>query len=258
MGFDCEQSRLSAIPLVAVTLAELEVYHSRPVAPTRRVALGRLILPVNEDNAGFGGLLLGAVVARYARGVHADLRDDLRDLTYEVERGQRISQPRLRHRLQQDRIGLSRSVHRLSRGPKKKLHFSFEKRHDAPAQFVLAAVYAVGTLEYAQRPHVMDVIRRAIGWRGTTETTEHLIGFLSPNHQGFALSAASHNDPVEWALEVLGMDAPENGPVDAALVQKQFRAALRTAHPDFGGESDDAADRIAEITEARRILLPKA
>ena len=41
-------------------LAELEVWHSRPVTPTRRVALGHLILPV-DPAPGFGGLLLGAV-----------------------------------------------------------------------------------------------------------------------------------------------------------------------------------------------------
>ena len=39
-------------------LAELEVWHSRPVTPTRRVALGHLVLPV-DPTPGFGGLLLG-------------------------------------------------------------------------------------------------------------------------------------------------------------------------------------------------------
>ena len=41
-------------------LAELEVWHSRPVTPTRRVSLGHLVLPV-DPTPGFGGLLLGAV-----------------------------------------------------------------------------------------------------------------------------------------------------------------------------------------------------
>ena len=31
-------------------LAELEIYHSRPVQPTRRVALGSLVLPVDPEN----------------------------------------------------------------------------------------------------------------------------------------------------------------------------------------------------------------
>ena len=41
-------------------LAELEVWHTRPLAPTRRLALGNLVLPV-EPAPGFGGLLLGAM-----------------------------------------------------------------------------------------------------------------------------------------------------------------------------------------------------
>ena len=45
-------------------LAELEVWHSRPVTPTRRVALGHLVLPV-DPTPGFGGLLLGAVIAAH-------------------------------------------------------------------------------------------------------------------------------------------------------------------------------------------------
>ena len=45
-------------------LAELEIWHSRPIAPTRRVALGRVVLPT-DPAPGFGGLLLGAVVAAH-------------------------------------------------------------------------------------------------------------------------------------------------------------------------------------------------
>ena len=45
-------------------LAELEVWHSRPVTPTRRIALGNLVLPV-DPVPGFGGLLIGAIVAAH-------------------------------------------------------------------------------------------------------------------------------------------------------------------------------------------------
>ena len=38
-------------------------------------------------------------------------------------------------------------------------------------------------------------------------------------------------------------------------VQRRFRDALRAAHPDHGGATDDAAKRINDLTEARRILL---
>lgn len=35
----------------------------------------------------------------------------------------------------------------------------------------------------------------------------------------------------------------------------QFRDRLRDVHPDHGGDERDAYEAIAEITEARRILL---
>ena len=54
-------------------LAELEVWHSRPITPTRRVALGHLVLPA-DPAPGFGGLLLGAVAAAF---LDAGLVDDL-------------------------------------------------------------------------------------------------------------------------------------------------------------------------------------
>ena len=54
--------------------------------------------------------------------------------------------------------------------------------------------------------------------------------------------------------DVLGLD------VDGSLpgrrdIQRRFRALVRDAHPDHGADSEDAAARIADLTEARRILL---
>lgn len=234
-------------------LAELEVYHSRPIAPTRRVAIGRTILPV-EESPGFGGLLLGAIVAKYSQMIDPDLLEELEILSYQVEQGQRIPQPRLRHRLQTDRIGLTRSVHQLERLPNKKLHLAFEPTNEAPPQFVLAAVYSAGTLEPGPRTDVMKVIRRAIGWQGNADNDDVLLGHLSSTFSRYALSSSSQADPVAWALEVLGFKADDEVP-DQDTLRKTFRTELRNAHPDIGGDVDDAADRIAELTEARRILL---
>jgi len=239
-----------------VILAELEVYHSRPIAPTRRVAVGHAYLPV-DDAPGFGGLLLGGVVARYSKELDADLLEELEILSYQVEQAQRIPQPRLRHRLQKDRIGLSRSVHRLQRLPNNRLHFEFEQELEAPAQFVLAAVYVVGQMQSSARPAVMRVIRRAIGWQGDVSNDELLLRHLSSTYDRFALSSSSQSDPVAWALEVLGLD-PEGDVPEADDLRKRFRSQLREAHPDTADDSDDsddAAGRIAELTEARRILL---
>ena len=234
-------------------LAELEVYHSRPIAPTRRVALGRAILPT-DDSPGFGGLLLGAIVAKYSQKLDIELLEELEILSYQVEQGQRIPQPRLRHRLQKDRIGLTRSVHQLERLPNNKLHLSFEPTHNAAPQYVLAAVYSAGTLDPGPRTDVMKVIRRAIGWQGDADSDDVLLSHLSSRFDRYALSSSSQADPVAWALEVLGFNAEEDVP-DADVLRKTFRSALRDAHPDVGGDTDDAADRIAELTEARRILL---
>jgi len=239
---------------VTVILAELEVYHSRPIAPTRRVAVGKTILPA-DDAAGYAGLLLGAIVARYSNALDEDLFPELVKLTYMVERGQRVPQPRLRHRLQEDRIGLTRSVHRLVKHKRQGITFEFEQRHAAPAQYVLAAVYAAGKVDYEKRGEVMRVIRKAIGWPGDTDQHAQLLSHLADENPRFLMSTSSASDPIEWAMEVLGFDDTSDRDPDAKVVQRQFREQLRSAHPDQGGEDDGAADRIAEITEARRILL---
>ncbi len=42
-----------------------------------------------------------------------------------------------------------------------------------------------------------------------------------------------------------------------AAVRRGFRDALRAAHPDLGAAEAEAANRIAELSEARRILLAR-
>lgn len=229
-------------------LAELEVFHSRPIAPTRRVALGVTVLPLAPP-PGFGGLLLGGIVAAFIDDIDDELHADLVRLTYQLEAGQRIPQPRLRHRFQADRIGLNRYSHTLA-GDGEQLAFDLD-HSGAPAPQVLAAVYAAGRLEAAVRPRVFDTIRRGMRWRG--EVDDGLIDFLSGHHGTAGWATVGGVDPVHWALGVLGFSA-----VDIAGrkdVQRRFRNLLREAHPDHGAEANGAAARIAELTEARRILL---
>lgn len=232
-------------------LAELEVFHSRPIAPTRRVALGRTNLPVSPA-PGFGGLLLGGVVAGHIEDLDPDLFDDLHRLTLQLQEGLRVPQPRLRHRFQTDRIGLTRSVHRLV-GEGEDLRFDFEEK-GAPAQHILAAVYAAGQLPLTARPRVMDTIRKGMRWSGPLDHV--FITHLSGLDRGRDWSAAAFRDPVQWALGVLGLGDGIAAPVPRrGDVQRQFRDRLREAHPDHGGDTDEAAQRIADLTEARRILL---
>ena len=228
-------------------LAELEIWHSRPIAPTRRVALGDSRLPV-EPAPGFGGILLGGIVAAHIADLPEDLSDELGRLLADLEAGRCIPQPNLRHRFQVDRHGLARSRHRLL-GHGDALEFSFEGEGSAASQ-VLGAVYAAGQLEASVRRAVMDVIRRGTRWNG--DVGPELIRFLAGG-RGADRTVGSIADPGGWALAILGFAA---GAAPArSEVQQRFRRLLRAAHPDHGGARDGAADRIADLAEARRILL---
>jgi hypothetical protein len=231
-----------------VILAELEVFHSRPIAPTRRVALGNRDLPVTPA-PGFGGILLGGVVAAHMPALDPDMFDDLDRLTRQLEAGYRIPQPRLRHRLQVDRIGLQRSVHRL-RGDGEELAFELDDKGSS-AQHILAAVYAAGELPLGARNRVMEAIRKAMRWTGAIDGG--LVAMLSGLARHHDWSADAYRDPVSWALGVLEL-AGGHRPARRA-VQRRFRDLVRAAHPDHGGDRGEAADRLAELSEARRILL---
>lgn len=229
-------------------LAELEVFHSRPIAPTRRVAIGRRDLPVSPA-PGFGGLLLGGIIAAKMPGLDPDLFDDLDRLTHQLEAGMRIPQPRLRHRLQVDRVGLQRSIHRLY-GEGEELAFEIEDK-GSPAQHILAAVYAAGELDFGPRALVMATIRKAMRWSGDVDNAlvAHLSGLAT--HQEWSRSA--YQDPIGWAVAVLQLATGERP--SRTAVQRRFRELVRVAHPDHGGDRDGAAHRLAELAEARRILL---
>ncbi len=229
-------------------LAELEIWHSRPIAPTRRVAVGRTELPV-DPAPGFGGILLGAIVAAHIAELDPDLTGELSRLLDDLEAGRRIPQPRLRHRYQADRIGLARSRHRLL-GRGDALSFVFDD-HGAAASQILGACYAAGRLEWAARSTVIDTLRRAVRWQGPVGPS--LVTHLTGASGAAAWSVAAFADPEQWALEVLGF--AEGVAPGRRDVQGRFRDLLRQAHPDHGGDRVTAAARIAELTEARRILL---
>lgn len=233
-------------------LAEIEVFHSRPIAPTRRVALGALHLPV-DPAPGFGGILLAGVVAAHMAELDPELFDDLHRLTLQLQEGHRIPQPRLRHRFQVDQVGLTRSRHRLV-GDGEDLGFDFEEK-GAPAQHILAAVYAAGQLPLVARGRVMDALRSAMRWVGPLD--RGFVAHVTGLDRQRSWSTQAFHDPVRWAIDVLGLADPVDrlAVPDRSAVQRRFRDLLRAAHPDHGGDREDAAQRIADLTEARRILL---
>ena len=95
-------------------------------------------------------------------------------------------------------------------------------------------------------------------WSGPLD--RRFVTHLSGLDRGRTWSARAFHDPVQWAIGVLGLLDPDVSAEvlhvpDREAIQRQFREMLRAAHPDHGGSSDDAAGRIADLTEARRILL---
>ena len=230
-------------------LAELEVWHTRPLAPTRRISLGNLVLPV-DPAPGFGGLLLGAVVAGHVGDVPIDLVPDVHRLIDQIDRDQRVVQPRLRHRFQVDRHGLALSTHRLL-GDGEEVSFDFHTTGTGIAQ-VLGAIYAVERLDPVHRHVVVPVLHKAMRWRGPVGPAliAHLAGANST-----ALTTLA--DPRAWALEVLGFP-PGTATPTKKEVTAQFRTMMRSVHPDHGGDHTVASTAVFELAEARKILIDAA
>jgi hypothetical protein len=102
-------------------------------------------------------------------------------------------------------------------------------------------------------------------WTGPIDCT--LVTHLTGLDRSRNWSAAAFHDPVGWALGVLGLE--DRGRRVHSLadrgrrrhtpsrvdVQRRFRELVRHAHPDHGGSEGEAARRIGELAEARRILL---
>lgn len=228
-----------------VLLAELEIWHTRPAVPTRRVALGHMVLPV-DPAPGFGGLLLGAIVAEHLYGVDDELVPDVHRLITEVETGSRIVQPRLRHRFQVDRHGMAKSHHTML-GNGDDLAFDFRAQGTDLAQ-VLGAIYAVERLAPEHRRRIAPVLQKAARWRGPIGPA--LVAYLAGS-QTLALEALA--DPRKWAMGILGFDLDARPPSKRDVVAR-FREQMRNVHPDHGGDSVDAAKAMSDLAEARRVL----
>jgi hypothetical protein len=229
-------------------LADVEIWHTRPAVPTRRVALGHMVLPV-DPAPGFGGLLLGSIVAAHLGGVDDDYVGDIHRLIGEVERGERIVQPRLRHRFQVDRHGLAVSRHRLV-GEGDDISFDFNSVGTDLVQ-VLGAIYAVERLAPEYRRKIGPVLQKAARWRGPIGPS--LIAHLAGS-QTLALEALA--DPRGWAMQILGFQL-DGKPPSKRQVTAHFRDRMRAVHPDHGGAHLDAAKAMSDLAEARRVLTAK-
>jgi hypothetical protein len=226
-------------------LAELEVRHSRPIAPTRRVALGQLYLPT-DPAPGFGGILLAGIVAAYTGQLDEELRDDVDVLIDDLERGARVAQPRVRYRFQTDTHGLARTRHRLI-GVGEAMALEIDEQASG-----LAAVYAASRLSARFRAPVFALLWRATRWEGDVD--DRLVEYLTGDEAAYRVRRDRSYD-AGWAMTILGFDdGTDPGRGD---VVRQFRRLIRDAHPDHGADAAGASVRITELTEAKRILLAR-
>jgi hypothetical protein len=245
-AFGVGRRRRACSSVGPVLLAELEIRHTRAVVPTRRVALGELWLPTDPP-PGPGGLLLGAIVGAMVPRLDEELRDDVEILLDDLEAHRRIPQPRLRYRFQTDVVGLDRSRHRLVRVGRA-MGIDIDD-HGPPLPQALAALYAASRVSYRARPAVFRVLRRAMQWDGAAD--DALLAFLR-SEEALPHRWRHHHD-AGWALHVLGFGTGSD-PARGDVIRR-FRELVRDAHPDHGGSSNDAGDRITDLSEAKRILL---
>ena len=226
-------------------LAEIEIRHSRAIAPTRRVALGELFLPTDPPN--HGGVLLAGILGSRVAMLPDEERDGVDRLLWDLEYRGGVPQPRLRHRFQTDVVGLDRSRHRLvdaDGGPSLELD-----DHGAALPQILGAIYAASKLESAVRPSVFRLLRRATRWEGPVD--DRLVSYLLGDEAPLKSSKPMGDE--QWALKVLGFSTRSEPPRSDIL--RRFRTLVRDAHPDHGAEEEGASTRITELTEAKRILL---
>jgi hypothetical protein len=252
-----------------VLLAELNVRHTRRHMPTRRVALDDGYLPTS--GSAFGGVLLGAVVAEHVPGLDEEQLDALGRLVDAARHGLTVPRIALRYRLQTDTHGLDLSRHRIitadvaagSVQPVLELD-----RHGPAAPQVIGALMAAGALPPSGRKIALRFVDAALvrpGFLPEGLEVRRLFQGL-PGLRPFPPGARAPDGgrragdewrgvPSErrWAMEVLGLRAGMD--VERDDVQRRFRRLVRLAHPDHGAGSSGAAERIAELSDARELLL---
>jgi hypothetical protein len=244
-----------------VLLAELNVRHTRRHMPTRRVALDDGYLPTS--GLAFGAVLLGSVVAEHLDELDWEQRELLPRLVRDAREGLSVPRISLRYRLQTDTHGLDRSRHRvLSEDGRIVVELD---RHGRSAPQVIGAVMAAAALPTSGRDvafrAIDDVLRHPTLPEGVDVRRfyEGVPG-LAPFAPGDVPRAVNGNDPWRgmpserrWAMEVLGLRAGMT--IERNDIQARFRRLVRLAHPDHGSAHEGAAERLAELAEARELLL---
>ena len=103
---------------------------------------------------------------------------------------------------------------------------------------------------YRARADVFRLLRRATRWHADND--ERMLGYLTGDEAAYRPRPAAGRDE-HWALKVLGYNV--HAEPTRSDILTAFRRLIRDAHPDHGGSSDGAGQRITDLTEAKRILL---
>jgi hypothetical protein len=255
-----------------VLLAELNIRHTRRHMPTRRVAVDDGYLPTSGP--AFGGVLIGAVVAECVPGLDEEQSEALGRLISVAKRGE-LTVPRiaLRYRLQRDTHGLDLSRHRITSAAVERgsvrpiLELDL---HGARAPQVIGALMAASRLPPSGRsvafrfvdaalarpgssPEGLEVRRRYQGLPGMRPPGPGTTTTVTGSFGGGPDDWAGVPSERRWAMEVLGLHAGHA--IERDDVQRRFRRLIRLAHPDHGAENLGAAERMAELSEARELLL---
>jgi hypothetical protein len=247
-------------------LAELNVRHTRRHMPTRRVALGDTYLPTS--GTAYGATLLGAVAAEFAGDLDEEQGELVPRLLHDAREGLSVPRIALRYRLQIDTHGLDRSRHRIlaeaSLTDRSQVVLELDRHGRGDPQLIgtiMAAAalpptgraIALRSIEAAlRRPRLPEhlTVRRLL--EGAPDLRMFMPGVPGPVGEGADLWRGVPSDR-RWAMEVLGLRG--GMAVERPDVLARFRRLVRLAHPDHGADSDTAAERLAELREARELLL---
>jgi hypothetical protein len=142
---------------------------------------------------------------------------------------------------------LATSVHQL-RGDADHVEFDLHAL-GRPLVQVLGAVYALERLRPEARAAIAPLLHRAMRWRGAVGPS--FVAEITGIDRADLVGAA---DPRVWALDLLGF-ARDTAKVTRREVMTRYRAGVRAAHPDHGGDDEVAAHLLERLGEARRILL---
>lgn len=245
-------------------LAELNVRHTRRHMPTRRVALDGTYLPTS--GAAYGSTLLSAVVAENIAALDEEQEEMLPRLVREARDGLSVPRIALRYRLQTDTHGLDRSRHRVVVEEILGVRQTVLELdcHGRSAPQLIGAVMAAAALPESVRAQALRAIDAGMrDWQVppgfvVRRLYEGIPG-LAPWAPG-ARPSMNGDDPWRgvpaerrWAMEVLGLRAGMG--IVHGDVQARFRRLARLAHPDHGAPAEGAAERLAELAEARELLL---